>query len=105
MPIRISGMMSGVYTSAWCIDWRRPRHLCSASAEVVPIAQEISVASPATMSESQKLCIRAFSRMCPVKIMEYHLPEKPVKWPAESKKLMEMPFGMNPYTTTSRIGT
>ena len=70
MPIRMSGMMSGVYTSAWCMDCRRPRHLCSASAEVVPIAQEMSVASPATMSESQKLCINAPSRMFPVKIME-----------------------------------
>ena len=57
------------------------------------------------VSESQKLCISAPSRMLPVKIMAYHFPENPVKRPAESKKLIEMPFGMNPYATTSRIGT
>ena len=72
---------------------------------MVPITQETTVARPAIVSESQKLCMSASSRMLPVKIIAYHLPEKPVKRPAESKKLIEMPLGMNPYTTTSRIGT
>ena len=72
---------------------------------MVPIAQETSVARPAIVSESQKLCMSASSRMSPVKIIAYHLPVKPEKRPAEPKKLIDMPLGMNPYTTTSSIGT
>ena len=37
--------------------------------------------------------------------MEYHLDENPAKLPDESKKLIDIPLGMNPYTTTSTIGT
>ena len=61
MPMRMSGITSGVYTSAWWMVCSRSRQRWRASAEVVPITQETRVESPATVRDSQKLCISAFT--------------------------------------------
>ena len=71
----------------------------------MPIAQEARVERPAIMSESQKLCSSALTDWCPVKMYRYHFPVKPRNEPSEPKKLIEMPLGTNPYTTTRIIGT